>query len=775
MSSEPRSSQPTASGQALPPHPESADPSSSVNTPSAMHELSTMPNRETVESSRLSVVTFAPDGRARGANAAWEELWIAPAASLADYNVLEDTQLAGMDLVPFVQRAFAGEAIELTPFWYEPGSNGRPGRGRWVHTFFQTRRDAGGAIAEVLWLQHDVTELKHSEDALRFLTGIGNALAGSLNDEKILQNIADLAVPYLADACFVDTLEANGALRRMATAPKTTPPRSDTRATPTHLTQIETADLVVVRRVLDNGQAQVWNGDDTQRDSLLTLQSTLLASRVPSEHGAEFPDRELLRATGAVACLCVPLRAGDDVLGTMTFLMGEESAGRSDAGENSRYGQRRYDAARIVIAEELAARAALSLDNARLCRQAQEANLAKDEFLSVAAHELRTPLTSLLGWTHLMMDNRLDDPGRDEAAQSIERNAWTLVQLVNDIVDTARISAGRVQLNWHLVNLVVPIEAALTTARASADAKNIELHVEFDAALGPIHGDAVRVQQVIWILLSNAIKFSPPNARIDVHLEQARDESGVELARLIVRDQGSGIDPEFLPFIWERWARSSHRLTRQHSGLGLGLSNARYLVEMHGGRVRAQSEGIGRGATFIVELPLPARSASVPLPPRALRSNAGVANGAAPDAETEAAIRQSVAGDLAKLANAKVLVVAEPSRTHDEIETAIAHFGAHILDAATVAQALELIASERPDILVADIAMPGEDGYALIRRVRALPEDQGRNTPAVAITSHPRTLDRLRALSSGYQHHFARPLDPSECTAIIAALLPEKR
>lgn len=755
--------------------PQAINPSLPIAMSSTPEGSSPVPDRATVESSRLSVVTFAPDGRVRSANTAWEELWMDRADSLAGYNIFEDAQLEEKHLMPFVQSAFAGEAIELTPFWYEPDCGDRSARGRWIHTFFQTRRDAAGAIDEVLWLQHDVTELKHSEDALRFLIGIGNALAGCLNDEKILQNIADLAVPYLADACFVDTLEISGTLRRKATAPKTVPPRSDPSAAPTHLAQIETADLVVIRRVLDNGQAQVWNGDDQSHgDSLLTLQSTLLSSRVPSEHGVEFPDRDMLHSLGAAACLCVPLRSGESVLGTMTFLMSAESAAHLSTAESGRHGQRRYDASRIVIAEELAARAALSLDNARLCREAQEANLAKDEFLSVAAHELRTPLTSLLGWTHLMMDNRLDETGRDEAAQSIERNAWTLVQLVNDIVDTARISAGRVQLNWHPVNLVVPIEAALTTARTAAQAKSIELHFEFDTSLGPVHGDANRVQQIVWIVLANAIKFSAPGARIDIRLERAVDAGGVELARIVVQDQGSGIDPEFLPFIWERWARSSHRLTRQHSGLGLGLSNARYLVEMHGGRVQAHSEGIGRGATFTVELPLPARNASAPLPPRALRSHDAIANGSAPE-ENAVANRQTVDGDLAKLANAKVLVVAEPPRARQEIEAATSSYGVQILEAGTVAEALEVIASERPDILVADIAMPGEDGYALIRRVRALPEDQGRNTPAIAITSHPRTLDRLRALSSGYQHHFARPLDPAECAAIIAVLLPENR
>jgi PAS domain S-box-containing protein len=664
--------------------------------------------RALFEPSRQSTQLYAPNGECVAANRAWEEMWAASSASQNGYSLWADTQLRDCEQLPFFEQAFAGETVEISPFWYDPTVSQCEGRARWVQIFLQPLLSPAGEVWAVVAQQQDVTDLKHASDALRFLTGVSSALTAA-TDEKVLERVAELSVPYLADECWIHTLERDESIRRLA----------DVAKSPEHISKyFVSPDLPVVRAAIERSRNLGFPTDQPGAHSYID---------------DDFPGMDEFRKRGVTAALCLPLRLGDEALGAIIFL--SQTPGFE------------FHPVHLVLAEELAHRAALALDNARLCRDALNASQAKDEFLTVAAHELRTPLTSLLGWTHLLTDTRLDANARQDAAHSIERNAWSLVQLVNDIVDASRISSGRVRLNIQPLYAASVLEAALINARPAAEAKNITLEVEIQPHAGLVSGDANRLQQVAWILISNAIKFTPVGGRVLVLLT-----SDGEFVRLCVSDTGVGINPEVLPFVWERWIRTSHPLTRQQDGLGLNLTNARNLVEMHGGRVRAESEGEGQGASFIVEIPR-----------LNVTSGTSLVEERAPDEQEQARIQ--------RVRGAKVLWVGNQKSTREVVERALSRHEVELRLESTADAALETLTKWRPNVLIVDVAMPGQDGYALIRRVRALSPEEGGQIPAIAFTQHWRIIDRLRALSAGYQIHIATPIHAAEVAAVVADLV----
>ena len=369
----------------------------------------------------------------------------------------------------------------------------------------------------------------------------------------------------------------------------------------------------------------------------------------------------------------------------------------------------------------------------------REANRVKDEFLATLSHELRTPLTAVLGWVHLLRSRKLDAAMQQRAIEVIDRNAKAQAQLIADILDVSRIVTGKFRLDPRAVDLGTVIESAVDGIRPAAEAKKIVLASNVDPEIGSLIADPDRIQQVVWNLLSNAIKFTPEGG--SVRLAAARAGSQVEVA---VSDSGIGIAPELLPRIFERFSQGDSSSTRSHGGLGLGLAIVRHIVELHGGTVEASSGGSGLGSTFTVRLPLRA----------AQRSSAR------PMAEP---LGPSLSG-------LTVLVVDDDADTRDLVKMVLAQRGASVWTAATVEEAMTLIRSRRPDILLSDIAMPGEDGYELIRQVRALDPSEGGQVKAAALTAYARTEDRLRALWAGFQTHIPKPVQPNELAAVVASL-----
>ena len=383
-------------------------------------------------------------------------------------------------------------------------------------------------------------------------------------------------------------------------------------------------------------------------------------------------------------------------------------------------------------------------------KQAEAANRIKDEFLAMVSHELRTPLNAILGWSHMLVRGRLDEKHSAHGLEVIERNARAQNQLIADLLDISRIITGKFRFEQQAVELIPTIEAALETLRPAADAKGIELRLQLDPAAGPISGDANRLQQVVWNLLSNAVKYTPRNGRIEVNLRRY-DTSAV----ISVQDTGEGINPELLPYIFDRFRQGDASTTRQHGGLGLGLAIVRHLVELHGGTVCAASKGVGQGATFTVTLPL--------LPPAAVKSNE---HG---NEQYELLNKSNFAG--ANLTDFRVLIVDDEPDAREVLIIALSQTGAAVRAAATVGEALQVFDEWKPSVLVSDIGMPNEDGYDLIRRVRARDVERGGRIPALALTGYASAEDAARALAAGYQTHLAKPVAPSELVDAVATLV----
>lgn len=379
---------------------------------------------------------------------------------------------------------------------------------------------------------------------------------------------------------------------------------------------------------------------------------------------------------------------------------------------------------------------------------AEAANRMKDEFLGTLSHELRTPLNAIQGWTQLLRSRKFDETTTAKALETIDRNTKSLAQLIEDVLDVSRIIKGTLHLNTHPVELIPVVEAAIDTMRPAADAKEICIECRFDPATGVVMGDANRLQQIVWNLLSNAVKFTSKGGIVTVQLE--RINTGVQIR---VSDTGGGIAPEFLPYVFERFRQADSSTTRSHGGLGLGLAIVRHLVELHGGTVHAESPGIGQGATFIVNLPMKALAVDVSQPEQLspLNSNEDFHR-------------------LPTLNGLRVLVVEDEPDTRQLLITVLGEYGAQVMAVTSAFEAINALPQFHPDILVSDIGMPQEDGYALIRQLRALSQEQGGRIPAVALTAYARAEDRTKALLAGFQLHVPKPVNPTELAAVIANL-----
>jgi PAS domain S-box-containing protein len=396
-------------------------------------------------------------------------------------------------------------------------------------------------------------------------------------------------------------------------------------------------------------------------------------------------------------------------------------------------------------------RAQLLVQEQKARAEAERLNQLKDEFLSTVSHELRTPLNAILGWSQILRSNRVDEATMNRALETIERNARSQAELINDLLDISRIIIGKIRLNVQMVELLPVIEAAIDTVRPAADAKNIRLQSVLDPAAGPVLGDSERLQQIVWNLLSNAIKFTPKRGRVQVCLQ--RINSHVEI---IVTDTGQGISAEFLPYVFDRFRQADSSITRSFGGLGLGLAIVRQLVELHGGTVHAESPGEGQGATFTVKLPLMA------IGPKAIEPE-----------RVHPAAGGSVPFDCSPgLDGLRILIVDDDADIRALLIYTLEVCGAEVMAAASADEAISALTASSPpmDILISDIGMPDEDGYALLRRVRALEPENGGRIPAIALTAYARTQDRRAALLAGFQSHVAKPVEPAELIAVIANL-----
>lgn len=595
----------------------------------------------------------------------------------------------------------------------------------------------------------DITERKRAEDSQRFLAEASGLLATSLDYETTLASVAKLAVPMLADWCTVYILEeSTGALRQVAIA-HSDPAKVRTAQELSIRFPPDPDSPIGVPNVMRTGRPEFYPHIDQERLELAAKSS-------------EFA--EILRKEGLRSGMIVPLVARNRTLGTITLLTAESG--------------RVYDRIDLALAEDLAHRIALAVDNARLYREAQAAliaredalalrdellerehaarqeaetaNRAKDEFLATVSHELRTPLNAILGWAHMLRANRLDEITQSRALETIERNAKSQAQLIEDILDVSRIVTGKLRLDVRPVELAPVVEAAIDSVRPAADAKDIRIEAILDPRAGPVSGDANRLQQIVWNLVSNAVKFTSKGGRVQVRIE--RVNSRVEI---IVSDSGQGITSDFIPYVFDRFRQADATSTRRYGGLGLGLAIVRHLTEMHGGIVTAASSGEGLGATFTVKLPVIAAHVDELASERVHPTSGGSVSSLPPP----------------NLDGVKVLVVDDEPDTREMLRVMVGQFGALVKACSSSFEALNVLKDWEPDVIVSDIEMPDEDGYELIRKVRRAEASTGaRLVPAVALTAYARVEDRMRALSAGYQMHIAKPAEPAELAIVIASL-----
>lgn len=650
-------------------------------------------------------------GRFLRCNIALTEILSKPESDIIGclYQEVVQTMLGAIDTTPFerVQETHRRES------WSLQSSN------RWFCITIDPVFSLGGAFTGAVYILAEITDRRRAEEALRFLAEASTVLATSLDYETTLTNVANLAVPQIADWCLVDIVEEDGSIRRLAISHQDS-------------AKVELAwDLAWRYSHKPNALIGVPNVIRTRQPEMIAeISESWLV-----EHAQDKEHLQILRGLEMQSYIIVPLYTSGRVLGAIVLITAES--------------RRRYEQADLSLALDLGRRSAIAIDNARLYREAQNANRMKDEFLATLSHELRSPLNAILGWTRLLNTRKFDEATTAKALETIERSARSQAQLVEDLLDVSRIIQGKLRLNVRPLELISVIEAAIEIVRPAAVAKEIQIQSVLDSAVGAVAGDFDRLQQIIWNLLSNAVKFTPKQGHVQVLLK--RVNSNVEI---IVTDTGQGISAEFIPYVFDRFRQADSSITRSYSGLGIGLAIVRNLVELHGGTVRVSSQGEGKGATFTVKLPL------IPV-----RVNVDTAEPIQPT------IGQAVAFDNPPALNGvRVLIVDDEAEAREYIIAVLQQCGAEVSAVASASEAIAAFSQLKPDVLVSDIGMPFEDGYSLIRQIRALTLEQGGQIPAIALTAYARAEDRTRAIAAGFQIHIPKPVEPAELATVVASL-----
>ena len=604
------------------------------------------------------------------------------------------------------------------------------GRFVWITNIVQPVVPETGGPGRLRGLMIDVTERKRlaeerdrllaveqaaradaeaSAQRARFLAEASNLLSSSLDRGATLDSLVRLAVPAFADWCLVHLAEPVGG-RRLHAAGADADGVRVAEAVERLAPALELPALLPFLERLKDGEP-------------------LLVSDVGP---AWLESLQLLQQLSPRSIMVVPLIARGRTVGTLSFIV--------------THADRRYGSADLALARDLAHRAAIAVDNARLYAEAEGANRAKDQFLATLSHELRTPLTAMLGWVLMLRSGRLGGEEAANALASIERNTRVQAQLINDLLDVSRIVAGKLQIEKRPVDLRVVIEHALDSVRRETEGRHHTVTCTIDPEAAWVSGEGVRLEQIVVNLLGNAAKFTPDGGRIDVRLD--RHES---LARITVSDTGQGIEPAMLPHIFESFRQADSSSTRRHGGLGLGLAIVRRLVALHSGRVEATSAGRGHGATFAVHLPLLAPEAR-PAPPFG-----------------EPEIRRvSEDAVVPRLDRVRALVVDDHEDSRRFIKSVLTDSGAEVWVADSVDTALDVLASTYVDVLVSDIGMPRADGYDLITRVREMEREHGGRIPAVALTAYAGEDNRDRALAAGFTAHVTKPVSPARLVRIVA-------
>ena len=462
---------------------------------------------------------------------------------------------------------------------------------------------------------------------------------------------------------------------------------------------------------------------------------------------ANFPRASVAAMAGLHAAFGFPILVRKEVIGTVEFFNQEIRQPQPEVlrmmvsigaqiGQFQERKRAEGELAKLLLRER-SARA-----------EAEQANRLKDEFLATVSHELRTPLNAVMGWARMLRSGRLDAESSDHALEVIERNAWAQKQIIEDILDVSRVITGKLQLNRSPVDLTTVVEAALDAVRPALDAKEIQIVKDIDPYIRIIVGDSDRLQQVVWNLLSNAAKFTPKGGQVELYLKQTPTNILIQVC-----DTGPGIDPDFLPYVFERFRQADGSTTRMHGGLGLGLAIVRHLVELHGGSIKAENRQEGQGAILTVNLPLPSGELRL-------------------DAVPDAFARDAEAPESPDLRDVRILVVDDEADALDLIAIDLKGCGAKVSAFLTAAEALQALEKEDFDLLISDIGMPDHDGYEFIRRVRASEAtSQTRKVPAVALTAYARVQDRMRALIAGYDTHVSKPLESGELLTVAASLV----
>jgi signal transduction histidine kinase len=559
-------------------------------------------------------------------------------------------------------------------------------------------------------LAQELEKQREAEKRAEFLNEASQLLASSLDYETTLDHVAQLIVERLAHWCTIDLIETDGRVRRLAVRHREIINSEALK----RVAESPGTYRSIVPTVIETGTA-VLSEDATAAIRSIRQQNPPLAAAI----------EEL----GIASFMSVPLRAGGRTIGALGIVSSDPA--------------KRFDGADLELATELGRRAAYAIDNARLFREAQAANRAKDEFLATLSHELRTPMTATLGWASMLKIGEMSADTFRTAVETIDRSTRAQAKLIDDILDVSRIVTGKLQLSFSPVSLANVTEAAIQTIRPTALAKTLQIQLRIDAPDAIVMGDSGRLQQVIWNLLSNAVKFTSPGGIVAVSVEKQSSN----FVRVSVADSGCGIASRFLPHIFERFRQGDSSSTRTHGGLGLGLAIVKSLVELHAGSVTAESDGQGQGSRFTVTLPM--RPAS----------DIGLA-------PLEATPPLSLAG-------VDILLVEDQADTRSMLHSALTHFGARVTAVASVDAAFEVMMKTPPAVVVSDIGMPGEDGYGLIGRMRS--GEKLRSIPAIALTAFARPEDRQRALESGFTHHLAKPIDPMVVVKTVRDVLMSSR
>jgi len=579
-------------------------------------------------------------------------------------------------------------------------------------------RDESGQVVGASKIARDITERKRNAERTAFLAGASAVLAGSLDYLTTLKTIANLAVPSIADWSAVDVLTEDKKLDRVAVA------------------HVDPTKIELARTLRDRYEdpSSPYSPSHVVRTGKAALLKRITDEMIVAAAKGDEERIRQVRSLGLNSYIIVPLTAHGRTFGALTL---------TTAGSGRLFGDDDFQ-----FAQDVAFRAALAVDNARAYDNARAANQLKDEFLATLSHELRTPLNAILGYARLVQSGALPAERQARALGTIERNATALTQIIEDILDISRIIAGKVRLNVQPVDLPAVVKDGVEALLPAADAKQIRIQTVLDPRASPISGDPDRLQQIVWNLVSNAVKFTPKRGVVQVRLE--RVNSHVELT---ISDTGSGIAPEFLPHIFERFRQGDAATTREHGGLGLGLAIVRQLVELHGGTVHAASGGQDRGATFYVRLP-------VITVHRAVEDRRVHPAAATPPPRI----------DLPQLSGLHVLAVDDDADARALIAETLEIAGARVTTVDSAAAAIEALERIHPQVLLADIGLAGADGFELIKRVRESADALIRDLPAAALTAYARAEDRVKVLTSGFQMHMAKPIDPAELVVAVASL-----